>query len=212
MGVEAFAEALLFVDFSFVYRRETGFVDGFLGLAHSDGCIGNDLLCKLLCRRHQFLRRQDGVDKALADLPADAFAPAGKTEEKAFDCEGGNCDIIVTDRSVKKQRAIAEQLIDEKWVTKDDKPREGMEESDYENVKDFIERLKVLKKFGVKTTDLYIRRFKCKTAKGDDGKDVKSLDNIEFKLIVRDEETGEAKEYDIYCVGCTDITEIAEEK
>ncbi len=158
----------------------------------------------------QFLKGfKAGVDKALANLPPDAFAPTEKVEEKAFECDSGNCDILVTDRSVKHQRAIAEQLIDEKWVKKTDLPREGMEESDYKNVSDFIERCKILKKFGVKTTDMYIKRFKCKTVKGTDGKDIRTLENIEIKLIVKNEDTGEMKEYEVKCVGCTDIPEIA---
>lgn len=176
------------------------------------GAVADRMIAKKVddVAAEQFLKGfKTGVDKALADLPPDAFAPVEKTEAKAFECDGGNCDIVVTDRSVKKQRAIAEQLIEDKWVKKTDTPREGMPESDYDNVKAFVERCKVLKKFSVKTTDLYIKRFKCKTVKGTDGKDVKSLENIDFMLIVTDEETGETKEYVITCVGCTDIPEIA---
>lgn len=176
------------------------------------GAVADRIIAKKVdeVAAEQFLKGfKTGVDKALADLPPDAFASAEKVEEKAFECDGGNCDIVVTDRSVKYQRAVAEQLIEEKWVKKTDKPREGMEESDYKNINDFIERCKILKKFGVKTTDLYIKRFKCKTVKGTDGKDVKSLENIEFMLIVKDEDTGETREYLITCVGCTDIPEIA---
>ena len=176
------------------------------------GAVADRIIAKKVdeVAAEQFLQGfKTGIDKALADLPPDAFAPTEKVEEKAFECDGGNCDILVTDRSVKKQRAIAEQLIDEKWVKKTDLPREGMEESDYKNVSDFIERCKVLKKFGVKTTDMYIKRFKCKTVQGTDGKDIRSLENIEIKLIITDEDTGETKEYDVKCVGCTDIPEIA---
>jgi hypothetical protein len=181
--------------------------------------VGGAVADRIIARKvdevaaEQFLKGfKTGVDKALADLPEDAFVETEKTEEKAFECDGGNCDIVVTDRSVKKQRAIAEQLVEEKWVKKSDAPREGMAESDYKNVKDFIERCKVLKKFGVKTTDLYIKRFKCKTVKGDDGKDVKSLESIEFKMIVRDEETGKAEEFDVFCVSCQDVPEIEDMK
>lgn len=175
------------------------------------GAVADRLIAKKVdeVAAEQFLKGfKTGVDKALADLPPDAFAPVEKVEEKAFTCDGGNCDIVVTDRSVKYQRAVAEQLIEEKWVKKTDKPREGMDESDYKNVNNFIERCKELKKFGVKTTDLYIKRFKCKTEKGTDGKDVRSLENIEFKIIITDEETGEIKEFDVFCVECTDIPEI----
>lgn len=176
------------------------------------GAVADRIIAKKVdeVAAEQFLKGfKAGVEKALADLPLDAFASVEKVEEKAFECDGGNCDIVVTDRSVKKQRAIAEQLIKEKWVKKTDAPREGMEESDYKNVNDFIERCKILKKFGVKRTDLYIKRFKCKTVKGTDGDDVRSLENIEFVLILTDEDTGETKEYVITCVGCTDIPEIA---
>ena len=181
--------------------------------------VGGAVADRIIARKvdevaaEQFLKGfKSGIGKALADLPEDAFAETEKVEEKAFECDGGNCDIVVTDRSVKKQRAIAEQLVEEKWVKKSDAPREGMAESDYKNVKDFIERCKVLKKFGVKTTDLYISRFKCKTVKGDDGKDVKSLESIEFKMIVRDEETGKADEFDVFCVSCQDVPEIEDMK
>ena len=177
------------------------------------GAVADRIIAKKVdeVAAEQFLKGfKDGADAALAALPPDAFTPVEKVEEKAFECDGGNCDIILTDRSVKYQRAVAEQLIDEKWVKKTDKPREGMAESDYNNVYDFIERCKILKKFGVKTTALYISRFKCKTVKGTDGKDVKSLENIEFKILITDEETGEVKEFDVTCVGCQDIPEIVE--
>lgn len=151
---------------------------------------------------------RDGVRKGQAIIPKEAFAPDPKPEKKAFECPDGNCDIVVTNRNVKHQRAIAQQLIDEGWVKKGDKPREGMEESDYKNVDDFINRCATLKKYSVKTTDLYIKRFKCKTVKNETGEDVRSLENIEFKMIVKDEDTGEAKEFDVFCVSCQDVPEI----
>jgi hypothetical protein len=72
---------------------------------------------------------RDGVRKGQAIIPKEAFAPDPKPEKKAFECPDGNCDIVVTNRNVKHQRAIAQQLIDEEWVKKGDKPREGMDES-----------------------------------------------------------------------------------
>ena len=190
------------------------------GALLTDGIIvGGRVADRIIAKRvdkvaaEQFLRGfKDGVDEELKNFPDTVAQPVEEKEKKAFDCKDGNCTIVVTNRSVKHQKAVAQQLIDEKWVKETDLPRENMPESDYTNVKDFVTRCEDLQKFGVKTTDMYIKEFKCKTVKGEDGEEVRSLEYIYIKMIIKDEETGKTAEFDVPCVHCTDSPEIPASK
>lgn len=144
----------------------------------------------------QFLKGfKAGVDKALADLPPDAFTPVEEAEKKPFECPDGNCTVKITNRKVSHQMAVAQELIDGNYADKTEVAPEG-DVSKYDNITHFIERCKILQKYKVKKTDLYIKEF---TIEGG------VLKTISFKMILDD-----GAEFDVTCVGCMDIPEIVE--
>ena len=159
--------------------------------------IGGAVADRIIAKRvdavaaDQFLKGfKQGVDLAIARTPADALIPIEKEpKEKAFECPNGNCSIVVGTRNCKVQKAVAKQLIDEKYVDKDEKRVEELKHTPYENCKELIARIKNLRKFGVEETACYIHHFVIKEGK---------LAEIEFRMY-SGEEYGETI---IYCVEC----------
>lgn len=162
--------------------------------------IGGAVADRIIAKRvdavaaEQFLKGfKQGLDLAIAKTPADAFVEVEKP--KAFDCKDGNCSVIVGSRDVRHQQKVAKQLIDDGYVDKDEKPKEG-ELTVYQNLNDLQERCKVLRKFNVDETRCYIHHFVVK-----DGK----LTEIEFRMIDFD-----GTEFVTTCVGCCTMLELAE--
>jgi hypothetical protein len=139
-----------------------------------------------------------GVDNAIANTPADAFTEFQKpTEEdkKIIRCEDGNCKgDLSKKRKVSYIAQAAQEFLDTGYISKDEPAKEG-EHNTYENLEQLIERCKLLKKFGVKKSLLYIGEYEFK-----DGKCVK-LD-IWF-------ENGEEL-LKVNCVNCIPVDELLE--
>lgn len=162
------------------------------------GAVADRIIAKKVdeVAANQFLNGfKTGVDKALADLQPDAFAPPEKPEKKPFECPEGNCNVTITNRKVSHQIAVAQELIDGGYADKTEIASDG-DVSKYDNIEHFIERCKILNKYKVKKTDLYIKEF---TIEGG------VLKTISFKMILDD-----GKEFDVTCVGCMDIPEIVD--
>ncbi len=162
------------------------------------GAVADRIIAKKVdeVAANQFLNGfRDGVEESLAGLPADAFTPEEKTNDKPFDCPDGNCTVNVTNRKVSHQIAVAQELIDGGYADKTEVAPEG-DVSKYDNIVHFIERCKILQKYKVKKTDLYIKQFVIEGGK---------LKTIAFKMILDD-----GAEFDVSCVGCMDIPEIAD--
>lgn len=137
----------------------------------------------------------DGVEEELKNIPADALTKPDKNDNKPFECPDGNCEVTITNRKVSHQIAVAQELIDGNYADKTEAAPDG-EVSKYDNIAHFIERCKILQKYKVKKTDLYIKAFKIEGG---------VLKTISFKMILDD-----GKEFDVSCVGCMDIPEIAD--
>ena len=157
------------------------------GALLTDGIIvGGRVADRIIAKRvdevaaEQFLRGfKDGVDEELKNFPDTVVQPVEEKEKKAFDCPDGNCNITITNRKVSHQLAVAQQLIDEKFVTEDEKPAADGELTNYKEVVDFIERCKILQKFNVKKTDLYIKNIEAEGGKAK---------KIVFKMVLDDGE------------------------
>lgn len=137
----------------------------------------------------------DGAEEELKNIPTDALLKPNKEDKKPFDCPDGNCEVTITNRKVSHQIAVAQELIDGNYADKTEAAPDG-EVSKYDNIAHFIERCKILQKYKVKKTDLYIKAFKIEGG---------VLKTISFKMILDD-----GKEFDVSCVGCMDIPEIAD--
>lgn len=137
----------------------------------------------------------DGAAEELASIPADALTKPKEDGRKPFDCLDGNCDLTVTNRKTSHQIAVAQELIDGNYADRTETAADG-EVTKYDNIVHFIERCKILQKYKVKKTDLYIKAFKIEGG---------GLKTISFKMILDD-----GKEFDVTCVGCMDIPEIVD--
>lgn len=137
----------------------------------------------------------DGVEEELKNIPADALTKPEKDDKKPFECTDGNCEVTITNRKVSHQIAVAQELLDGNYADKSETAPDG-EVSKYDNITHFIERCKILQKYKVKKTDLYIKSFKIEGG---------VLKTISFKMILDD-----GKEFDVSCVGCMDIPEIVD--
>ena len=160
--------------------------------------IGGAVADRIIARRvdavaaEQFLKGfKQGLDLAIAKTPADAFAEVEKP--KAFECKDGNCTVIVGSRAVRHQKNVSQQIIDEGYVDKDEKPKADGNPSVYQNLKDLIERCNTLKKLNVAETNCYIHHFTVR-----DGK----LAEIEFRVL------DDGKEVAIVCVSCCALSEL----
>lgn len=146
---------------------------------------------------NQFLAGvKDGVKQAQTVMPPEVFKPVEKSKTKAFDCPDGNCEVVVGSRDIKHQTRVAQQLIEEGYVSKEDQRVNDYTPTAYENLKELIERCKVLKKFKVGETLCYIKTFKCEGGK---------LKSIEFRMIQDD-----GTEIVVDCVGCCTMPELEE--
>lgn len=162
------------------------------------GAVADRIIAKKVdeVAANQFLNGfRDGVEESLAGLPADALTPAEKTDDKPFECPDGNCTVNITNRKVSHQIAVAKELLDGGYADKEEVVEIG-EVSKYDNISHFVERCKILQKYKVKKTVLYIKQFVIEGGK---------LKTIAFKMINDD-----GKEIDVDCVGCMDIPEIAD--
>ena len=144
---------------------------------------------------NQFLAGvKDGVKQAQAVIPPDAFKPVEKPIVKAFDCPDGNCEVVVGSRDIKHQTRVANQLIDEGYVSKDEQRKDEYTPTNYENLDQLVKRCAILKKYGVSETWCYIKKFKCEGGK---------LMSIEFRMIQYD-----GSEIIVDCVGCCTMPEL----
>ena len=162
--------------------------------------IGGAVADRIIARRvdtiaaDQFLKGfKEGLDAARSSTSADAFFVIEKADEKPFDCQDGNCSVTITNRKTSHQLAVAQELIDGGYADKSEVAAEG-EVAKYDNIQHFIERCKILKKYKVKKTDLYIKSFSIEGGR---------LKTISFKMILDD-----GGEFDVSCVSCVDIPEI----
>jgi hypothetical protein len=141
-----------------------------------------------------------GVDNAIATTPADAFTEFQKpTEEdkRIIRCPDGNCKGDLSgNKKVSYQAQVAKELLDSGWVDPNGEPLEEGGHNIYQNLQDFVERCKILKKFGVKKTVLYLGKYEIKDNK---------LVDLEFWF---QEENGEL--YKVTCVSCMNIPELAD--
>lgn len=139
-----------------------------------------------------------GVDNAIANTPAEAFTEFQKpTEEdkKIIRCEDGNCKgDLSKKRKVSYIAQAAQELLDTGYIDKNEQAPTG-EHNTYENLEQLIERCKLLKKFGVKKSLMYIGEYEFK-----DGKCVK----LDIWL-----EDGEEL-LKVTCVGCMPVDELLE--
>jgi hypothetical protein len=134
---------------------------------------------------------KEGLDLAIAKTPADALIPAEKEQKiKVFDCPDGNCTFTSGSRDVKFQQRLAQQLIDDGYVDKNEAVKEG--HNAYQNCKDLITRCKTLRKFNVEETRCYIHHFTIEGGK---------LKEIEFHMIGYTN-GDEPYEYVTNCVTC----------
>lgn len=146
---------------------------------------------------NEFLRGvKDGVKLGQTVMPPEAFKPVEKPKTKAFDCPDGNCKVVVGSRDIKHQTNVAKQLIEEGYVSKEDKRVNDYTPTAYENLTELIERCKILKKFKVGETLCYIKTFECEGGK---------LKSIEFRMIQDD-----GTEIVVDCVGCCTMPELDE--
>ena len=137
----------------------------------------------------------DGAAEELTNIPSDALTKPKEDDKKPFDCPDGNCELTITNRKTNHQIAVAQELIDGNYADKTETAPDG-EVTKYDNIVHFIERCKILQKYKVKKTDLYIKAFKIEGG---------VLKTISFKMILDD-----GKEFDVTCVGCMDIPEITD--
>lgn len=133
----------------------------------------------------------EGVNLMKATIPADALIPAEKEKKvKVFECPGGNCTITPSSRDVKYQQRLAQQLIDDGYVDKDEVVKEG--HNAWQNCKDLITRCKTLRKYKVEETRCYIHHFIIENGK---------VKEIEFHMIGY-QNGDEPYEYVTNCVTC----------
>ena len=141
---------------------------------------------------------KEGIDKAIATTPAEAFAEFQKpTEEdkRIIKCPDGNCKgDLSTSKKVAFQAQAAQELLDSGWVDPNEAPVEEDGHNTYKNLQDLVERCKILKKFGIKKTVLYMGKYEIKDNK---------LVSLEFWF---QEDDGEL--FKVTCVGCMTIPEL----
>lgn len=144
-----------------------------------------------------FKGMKEGIDKAIANTPAEAFAEFQKpTEEdkRIIKCPDGNCKgDLSTSKKVAFQAQAAQELLDSGWVDPNEVVPED-EHNTYKNLQDLVERCKILKKFGIKKTVLYMGKYEIKDNK---------LVSLEFWF---QEDDGEL--FKVTCVGCMTIPEL----
>ena len=141
---------------------------------------------------------KEGIEHAIAATPADAFTEFQKpTEEdkKIIRCPDGNCKGDLSNkRTVSYIAQAAQELLDSGYLDKNEEAPEG-EHNKYENMEQLVERCKLLKKFGIKKSLMYIGEYEIK-----DGKCI--------KLDIWLEDDG--KVLKVTCVGCMPVDELLE--
>jgi hypothetical protein len=167
--------------------------------------IGGAVADRIIARKvdevaaEQFLRGfKAGIDRAREDLVGFEIEQKQEEEKKAFDCPDGNCTVTPSSRKVSHQLAIAQELIAGGYADPAETPADELSVTKYKNIEEFIERCRILKKYKVKLTLLYIKRFAIEGGR---------LKSIDFRMINED-----GGEFEVDCVGCMDIPEIADKE
>ena len=139
---------------------------------------------------------KEGVESAIAATPSDAFVEFQKPAEedkKIIRCPDGNCKgDLSKKRGVSTIAQAAQEFLDSGFLDKNEEAPVG-EHNKYQNMEQLVDRCKLLKKFGVKKSLMYIGEYEIK-----DGKCIK------LDIWLEDEESV----IKVTCVGCMPVDEL----